>query len=129
MHTDTDKRVDAYIASLQPWQQEICQKLRQLIHTAEPEISETIKRTNRPYFTCHGNVCAFLATKDHVNVFLYDPIVPDPEQIINQGQGNATARAIQIYQGEPINEKAFMNLIKAVVLNNRAGGWRKLRKN
>lgn len=118
--------VDAYIAPLPDWQQVVCNRVRHLIHEADPEIEEVIKRRIQPYFVCQGNVAAFLATKDHVNVFIYDPIAPDPEGIINQGHGNATARAIQIYQGDTLNEKAFKNLIKAIVANNRAGGWRKL---
>ncbi|HSX44681.1 MAG TPA: DUF1801 domain-containing protein [Candidatus Saccharimonadales bacterium] len=123
-----DKRIDSYINSLPSWQQEICQQIRLLIHEAEPSIVETIKFTNRPYFTFRGNVCAILATKDHVNIFIYDPIAPDPEGLINQGQDNATARAIQIYENQPINSSAFVNLIKAVVANNQAGGWRNLRQ-
>ena len=117
--------VDTYIASLPEWQQAICRTIRQLVHQAEPEIVEEIKFRNRPYFTLDGNVCALLAAKDHVNVFIYDPIAPDPEAIINQGHGNATARSIQLFQNDPINEAAFIALIKAVVANNRAGGWRK----
>ncbi len=122
----TDSRVDQYINSLPDWQQDICRRVRDLVHAADPDVAETIKRTNRPYFTLKGNICALLGAKDHVNVFIYDPIAPDPEGIINQGHGNLTARAIQIRQGEPINERALLNLFRAVVANNRAGGWRKL---
>lgn len=102
--------------------------VRRLIHEADPEITEQIKFTNRPYFTLQGNICALQATKDHVNVFIYDPIAPDPTNLINQGQQNATARSIQLYQGDVIDPKAFKALVKAVADNNRAGGWRKLRK-
>lgn len=123
-----DSRVDEYINALPDWQQAICNQVRQLIHQAEPEVVETIKFTNRPYFTFDGNVCALLATKDHVNVFIYDPIVPDPNGLINQGQDNATARSIQLYKDQSINQQAFINLIRAVVANNRAGGWRNIRK-
>jgi hypothetical protein len=123
-----DPRVDEYINALPDWQQAICNQVRQFIHQAEPNIVETIKFTNRPYFTFDGNVCALLATKDHVNVFIYDPIAPDPTGLINQGQDNATARSIQIYRDQSFNQQAFINLIQAVVANNRAGGWRKLRK-
>lgn len=101
--------------------------MRDLAHAADPDVTETIKRANRPYFMLKGNICALLATRDHVNVFVYDPIAPDPEGIINQGESNATARAIQIYQDDTLNERALLNLIKAVIANNRAGGWRKLR--
>lgn len=122
-----DKRIDEYIETLPVWQQEICRHVRKLVHLADPEIVETIKRTNRPYFTLNGNICALLGAKDHVNIFIYDPIAPDPEHIINQGQNNLTARAIQIYEGQILNEKAFVQLIKTIVSNNRKGGWRKLR--
>lgn len=123
-----DPRIDTYIASLPKWQQVICNDVRSLIHQAEPAIEETIKRTDKPYFVLQGNICALLATKDHVNIFIYDPIAPDPHHIVNQGEGNATARAIQIYEGQPLNKQAFTELVIAVANNNRAGGWRKLQK-
>ena len=75
-----------------------------------------------------GNICALLGAKDHVNIFIYDPIAPDPEGIINQGQRNATARAIQVWEGQTIRKGALLNVLKAVIANNRAGGWRRLRR-
>lgn len=123
----TDARVDHYINALPDWQQDICRRVRDLVHAADPEVTETIKRTRQPYFLLEGNICALLAARDHVNVFIYDPIAPDPEGIINQGQGNQTARSIQIRQGEPINERALLYLFQAVIANNRAGGWRKVK--
>ena len=118
--------VDAYIERLPAWQQDVCRHLRELIWSADPEIEETIKRSVQPYFVLNGNVCALLATKDHINLFLYDPTVPDPHGIINQGHSNATARAIQIYQGDSVNDLAMVELLRAIVANNRAGGWRRL---
>lgn len=122
----TDPRVDSYINSLPDWQQDICRRVRGLAHAADPGVVETIKRTDRPYFTLDGNICALLGAKGHVNVFIYDPIAPDPEGIVNQGHGNLTARAIQIHQDDTLNERALLNLLRAVIANNRAGGWRKL---
>jgi hypothetical protein len=127
MRTITE--VDEYINSLPVWQQTVCERVRGLIHQAEPNIIEAIKFKNRPYFTLEGNVCALLAAKDHVNVFIYDPIAPDPSGIINQGHGNATARSIQLYEADTLDDKAFIELIKAVANNNRKGGWRKLKQN
>lgn len=124
----THPGVDAYIEGLPQWQQDICRELRQIVLTADPEIEETIKRSVQPYFVLAGNVCALLATKDHVNLFLYDPMAPDPHGIINQGHGNSTARAIQVYAGDQIDRAALKELLSAIVANNRAGGWRKLRK-
>jgi hypothetical protein len=44
--------------------------VRRLVHAADPEAEETIKRSVRPYFALRGNICALLAAKDHVNVFI-----------------------------------------------------------
>jgi hypothetical protein len=118
--------VDAYIAELPAWQQAICEKLRALVWATDPEIEETIKRTVQPYFVLDGNVAALLATKDHVNLFLYDPTVSDPEGVINQGHGNATGRAIQVYERDPINRDAVIGILAEIVAHNRRGGWRKL---
>ena len=121
-----DPRVDAYIDALPAWQQAICREVRDLVHGADAGVAETIKRARQPYFVLQGNICALLAAKDHVNVFIYDPTVADPHGIINQGHGNATARAVQIYRGDAINRPALLAMFRAVIANNRAGGWRKL---
>lgn len=118
--------MDAYIQTLPEWQQAICEQVRELVHAADGDVQETIKRSTQPYFVLDGNVCALLATKDHVNVFIYDPTVPDPEGVINQGHGNATAKAVQIYRDDQINGRGLLNLFKAVIANNRAGGWRRI---
>ena len=122
----TDPRVDAYLERLPAWQQRVCQELRELVQEADPEIEETIKRSVQPYFVLQGNVAALLATKDHVNLFLYDPTVPDPSGVINQGHGNATARAVQVYDGDVLDRPALVELLRAIARNNRAGGWRRL---
>jgi hypothetical protein len=127
MTDHVDRGVDEYIDRLPDWQQAICRQVREIAHAADPQVEETIKRSVQPYFVLHGNVCALLATKDHVNLFIYDPTVPDPHGIINQGHGNATARAIQIFRGNAINEPALRELLRAVIANNRAGGWRRIR--
>ncbi|MFI5225118.1 MAG: DUF1801 domain-containing protein [Candidatus Limnocylindrales bacterium] len=123
-----DPRVDAYIDRLPAWQQAVCREVRELVHAADPEVVETIKRTDRPYFVLDGNICALLAAKDHVNVFLYDGgIVPDPAGIITGGQDNVTARTVAIRQGEPINATALTAIFRAIIANNRTGGWRALK--
>ncbi len=123
-----DRRVDDYIARLPAWQQDVCRQLRELIHASDPEVVETIKRTVQPYFVLEGNVCALLAAKDHVNLFLYDGgIVPDPHGLITGGHANSTACTIAIHEGEPINRRALTAMLQQIVANNRAGGWRKLK--
>ena len=125
----TDPRVDAYIDALPDWQAELCRQLRDLIHAADPEVVETIKRTDRPYFTLRGNICALLAARDHVNLFLYDgAIVADPEGIITGGHANTTARTIALKQGDPVDDTALLVMLRQIIANNRAGGWRKIKK-
>ena len=123
-----DPRVDAFIGALPEWQQAICREVRGLVHAADPEVTETIKRTTQPYFVLEGNICALLAAKDHVNVFLYDGgIVPDPDGIITGGHGNKTARTVAVRPGEVINAPALTAMFRQIIINNRAGGWRKLK--
>jgi hypothetical protein len=125
-----DPRVDAYIDALPEWQQAICRQVRELVHAADPEVTETIKRTRQPYFVLQGNVCALLAAKDHVNVFLYDggSIPPDPEGIITGGHQNTTARTVAVRQGETVNAPALTEMFRQIIANNHAGGWRKLKR-
>jgi hypothetical protein len=126
---DHDRRVDQYIDALPDWQQAICHQVRELVHAADPDVQETIKRKVQPYFVLQGNICALLATKDHVNVFLYDgAIVPDPEGIITGGHHNKTGRTVAIYEGETINATALQRMFEQIIANNRAGGWRKLKR-
>jgi hypothetical protein len=128
MDYQVDPRVDDYINALPMWQQEICREVRDLAHAADPEVAETIKRRVQPYFVLQGNICALLATKDHVNVFLYDgAIVPDPEGIITGGHDNSTARQVAIYQGEPVPAKPLLAMFRQIIANNRAGGWRTIK--
>ena len=129
MTYSVDPRVDAYIDALPSWQQAICREVRDLVHAADPGVAETVKFGNRPYFVLQGNICALQAAKDHVNVFLYDgAIVPDPEQIITGGHGNTSARTVAIRQGETVNAPALTAMVKQIIANNRAGGWRKLKR-
>jgi hypothetical protein len=124
----TDPRVDAYIDGLPDWQQAVCRKLRDLIHAADPAVTETIKRGRQPYFVLDGNVCALLAAKDHVNLFLYDgAIVADPAGIITAGHDNSSARTMAVRQGDQINARALTDMLRKIIANNRAGGWRKLK--
>ena len=129
---DEDQRhpgVDAYLEALPEWQRDICQELRELVHEAVPDIEETIKRRVQPYFVLQGNVCALLATKDHVNLFLYDgAIVPDPEGIITGGHDNQTARTVAFYRDSPVPRRPLVEMLRQIADNNRNGGWRKIKQ-
>lgn len=103
--------------------------MRELVHSVDPEVEETIKRRVQPYFVLEGNICALLAAKTHVNVFLYDgAITPDPEGIITGGHDNKTARTVAIHEGESLPEEPLAEMFRQIIANNRAGGWRKLKR-
>ena len=126
MSYQADPRVDEYIDALPEWQQRICREVRAIVHEADPDVVETIKRRVQPYFVLDGNISALLATKDHVNVFLYDPLVSDPDGIITHGHDNQTGRQISIYEGDTLNAGALKRMFVEIIEHNRAGGWRKL---
>ena len=125
---NADPRVDAYIHALPAWQQGICEKVRDLVHAADSEVRETIKRTRQPYFVLHGNICALLAARKWVNVFLYDGgIVPDPH-LHHHGRARQQDGP---HSGDPeggtINERALTAMFRRIIANNRKGGWRTLK--
>ncbi|MFI7665883.1 hypothetical protein [Nocardia sp. NPDC049526] len=96
-----------------------------------PPTPRSSRQSNAPFsrnFVLDGNICALLAAKSHVNVFLYDGgIVPDPEGIITGGHENKTGRTVAIHEGEKLNTPALLAMFEQVIANNRAGGWRKLK--
>jgi hypothetical protein len=123
-----EPRVDDYLAPLPEWQRNTLARVREVLHRADPEMTETIKRTVQPYFVCSGNVAAFLAAKDHVNVFVYDGgIVPDPHGLITAGHQNKTARTIGFAEGDDVPEEHLLEFFRHLVADNRAGGWRTLK--
>ncbi len=76
-----------------------------------------------------GNICALLAARDHVNIFLYDGgMVPDPEGIITGGHDNVTARTVAVRRGEQLNAPALSAMLRQIIAINRAGGWRRLKR-
>ena len=122
-------RVTASIDAFPGWQADLARRVRERVHQAEPEILEEVRYGNRPYFLCSGVVCAMQATKDHLSVFLYDGgLAPDPHEIVTDGFGNATGRTIKLFEGQPLDEPAFLELVRWIATTNRAGGWRRLKR-
>ena len=62
-------------------------------------------------------------------MFLYDgAIVPDPEGIVTGGHDNKTGRTVAVYEGETLPARALRRMFEQIIANNRAGGWRKLKR-
>ncbi len=126
-----EPRVDDYLDGLPEWQREICERVREIVHAADPDgRGDDQAHACQPYFVLDGNVCALLATRDHVNVFLYDgAIVPDPDGIITGGHENKTARTVsRSTRASRSTSAALRRMFEQIIANNRAGGWRRIKR-
>jgi hypothetical protein len=85
-------------------------------------VEETVKRRVQPKFVLQGNICALLAVKDHVSVFLYDGgnIPPDPQGIVTGGHSNKYARTVAVRRGEIIKAPALTAMFRHIIANDRA---------
>ncbi len=111
--------IDKQIADLSGWRGQTFNRLRTLIHAADPELSEEWK-WNTAVWAKHGLVCAVNAFKDHVKVnFFQGAALPDPHGLLNSGLEGKVARSIDIFEGGQIDEPAFKELVQAAVRLNK----------
>lgn len=116
--------VDAKIDQLADWRGKTLARVRELIHQADAEIVEErkwVKPTSPgvPVWSHGGIVCTGETYKDHVKfTFAKGASLPDPAGLFNASLEGNVRRAIDIHEGEKINEAAFKNLIRAAVAVN-----------
>jgi hypothetical protein len=119
--------LDARIRELGDWRGKVLAKVRQIIHDADPEIVEEwkwVKATSPgvPVFSRGGIVCTAETYKDHVKMtFAKGAAVKDPSHLFNSSLEGNVRRAIDIHQGDEINERAMKDLIRAAVALNLDG--------
>jgi hypothetical protein len=119
--------IDAKIEQLNEagdWRGKTLAKVRKLIHDADPEIVEELKWRGVPVFSHGGIVCTGETYKSAVKLtFAKGASLPDPAGLFNSSLEGNVRRAIDIHEGDKINETAFKNLIRAAVaLNLQAKG-------
>ena len=113
--------IDARINQLGDWRGEMLAHLRQLIHEADPEIQEEWKFMGTPVFSHDGIVCTGESYKQVVKAtFARGAALKDPKKLFNSSLDGNVRRAIDIREGEKINEAAFKQLIRAAVAANSA---------
>src|SRR5271170_984797 len=113
--------IDARINQLGDWRGEMLARLRQLIHEADPGIQEEWKFMGTPVYSHDGIVCTGEAYKQVVKVtFARGASLKDPKNLFNSSLDANVRRAIDIREGEKINEAAFKQLIRAAVAANSA---------
>jgi hypothetical protein len=114
------------IEELGDWRVETLAHVRQLIHDADPGIQEEwkwVKRTNpgTPVWSHDGIVCTGESYKEVVKLtFAHGAAIKDPQKLFNSSLEGNTRRAIDLREGEKIDEAAFKQLIRAAVAANSA---------
>jgi hypothetical protein len=117
--------IDKQIADLGDWRGEMLARVRTLIHAAAPDITEEWKWDTAVY-THNGLVCAASAFKDHAKLnFFKGAALEDPKGLFNASLEAKATRAIDLHQGEALQEAALQDLIRAAVAYNLSGGKRK----
>ena len=113
--------IDARIASLGDWRGETLALMRALIHAAVPQVAETWKWRGVPVWEADGILCTGESYRSVVKLtFAKGAALNDPRRLFNSSLEGNVRRAIDIKEGETINEDAFKALIRAAAELNRA---------
>jgi hypothetical protein len=114
--------IDERIKELSDWRGKMLAKVRKLIHQADPEIVEEWKWMGTPVWSHAGIVCTGETYKQVVKLtFAKGAALEDPSHLFNSSLEGNVRRAIDIREGEKINEAALKDLIQAAVALNLAG--------
>jgi hypothetical protein len=120
------KKITQRIAELGDWRGETLARVRQLIHDADPEIQEEWKwekpsSSGVPVWSHEGGICTGESYKQVVKLtFFRGASLQDPKKLFNSSLEGNTRRAIDIREGEKLNEAAFKKLIRSAVAANSA---------
>jgi len=116
--------IDERIRTLGDWRGKMLARVRKLIHDADPEIVEEWKWMGTPVFSHDGIVCTGETYKNAVKMtFAKGAALKDPARLFNSSLDGNVRRAIDIHEGDKIDEAALKELIRAaVVLNVDAKG-------
>jgi hypothetical protein len=117
------EKINLYIADRPEWQRQLLVRLRQLIHSTSEEIDENW-RWSAPHFDHEGIMLGMAGFKNHIAVWFHKgALVNDPKGLFDeQGKENAKGmRGYKLKEGDPINEKAFLDLVKQAIKVNQSG--------
>ena len=110
------------IAELGDWRGETLARMRRLIHEADPEVVEEWKWMGTPIWSHDGIICTGESYKQVVKLtFAKGAALPDPSRLFNSSLDGAVRRAIDIREGEQLDEAAFKALVLEAIALNRAG--------
>jgi hypothetical protein len=119
------RMIDARIRELGDWRGRMLARLRALIHEADPDVVETWKWRGVPVWEHAGIICTGETYKEIVKLtFAKGAALADPAGLFNSSLEGATRRAIDIREGEEIDEAALKALVRAAVTLNKSKGQR-----
>jgi hypothetical protein len=115
------EHIDQLIAKHPDWRGKTLAGLRKAILGADREIVEEWKWMGSPVWSRHGIICVGNAHKDKVKLtFSHGASLPDPDKLFNAGFGGKVWRAIDVFEGDKVDERALKNLIRAAIDFNQA---------
>ena len=117
--TDASQKITERIAELGDWRGETLKRMRKLIHEADPAVVEEWKWMGTPIWSHDGIICTGESYKDKIKLtFAKGASLKDPKRLFNSSLDGNVRRAIDIFEGKPVDEAAFKKLIlDAVALN------------
>ena len=119
------QKIDKLINDLPGWQGKALARLRKLILQAAPDLTEEWK-WETPVWSLKGNVVAFGVFKDHVKLnFFKGASLADPDKLFNAGLEAKATRAIDLVEGDAINESTLKELVRSAAMLNASGGKNK----
>ena len=119
--TSPSQVIDARIKELDDWRGKMLSHVRALIKQADPEVVEEWKWRGVPVWSHDGIICTGETYKSVVKMtFAKGAALKDPSRLFNSSLEGNTRRAIDVHEGETINEKALKTLIRAAVTLNKS---------
>jgi len=121
MNDAATDRIDQLIAGLTDWRGETLADVRKVILEADPEIIEDWKWMGSPVWSRDGMIAVGNAHKEKVKLtFSHGASLPDPDKLFNAGLDGKVWRAIDLFEGDKISERALATLIRAAVEHNQS---------
>ena len=125
---EASRQITEKIARLGDWRGQTLARMRALIKEVDPDVVEEVKWMGTPVWSHDGGICTGESYKSVVKLtFFKGAALNDPAKLFNSSLDGNARRAIDIHEGEKIDEKAFKALIKAAVVHNSAGAKKRNR--
>jgi len=119
--TDASEKITERIAELGGWRGDTLKRMRKLIHDADPEVVEEWKWMGTPVWSHDGIICTGESYKDKIKLtFAKGASLKDPKRLFNSSLDGNVRRALDIFEGQKVDEAAFKALVRAAVELNGA---------